>query len=578
MHRQGDAMETRVGRVAFVAGALASVALAASLSCASTPTVQRPGATVPTLAVSVPVRSERTAPAEPPVHEEVAPPREPVAQPLLLGEPTPEVEREARRRLRRAARAVGGLSWLAFSGGAEPESTQVSLEQDLALVQRVFSRFGQGISLFAGGEGVAAVQVEEGGGASRATDEQTAGVPRAALRDFAELDADLLPLAELFWPRSDRGATYRVPEVEVAGPSTLANVERLLFTALHEPEKDPLLIFVGGHGEPGTEPLQNVVRLWGGFGLSPQNLVTWLDEAPRASRWVMTTCFSGGFAELAFRAGQPGVGQIGPTRCGVFASAWDREASGCDPNPARGEQEGYAMHFVNALRRRDREGRSLGRAIDYDGDGRISLLDAHTRARIASSSIDVPVTTSERWLEAVMPEVPTPQPLAGDSFSLPEEGAVVARLGRALGVRDWAGTEQALSQVLNSMHALEGELDGLHGELDARFADLRMALLARWPRMEDPLWFASFIRDSSGAAEALRVLRESDVGLAYTGVSATIAERTARLDALLVREARLQRVLRAYHTEWRAQAVSRRGGHVLAPFTLLRECERWSPP
>src|SRR4029077_2773259 len=97
-------------------------------------------------------------------------------------------------------------------------------------------------------------------------------------------------------------------------------------------------------------------------------------------------------------------GPAGSVRCGLFASTWDREASGCDPDPDRREQESYPLHFLHALRAEDRDGHPLNRDdLDLDHDGTISLLEAHTRARIMDASIDVPTTTSERWLRGVAP-------------------------------------------------------------------------------------------------------------------------------------------------------------------------------
>src|SRR4029453_14151341 len=95
------------------------------------------------------------------------------------------------------------------------------------------------------------------------------------------------------------------------------------------------------------------------------------------------------------QANPPGGAAPG-NRCGFFASTWDRPANGCDPDPERGRQEGYSLHFLEAPRGQDRAGAPVA-GLDLDGDGKVSLLEAHTRARIASRSLDVPPPTSERW-------------------------------------------------------------------------------------------------------------------------------------------------------------------------------------
>ena len=77
---------------------------------------------------------------------------------------------------------------------------------------------------------------------------------------------------------------------------------------------------------------------------SPEALGTSeLDELPghRPLRMVITSCYSGGFAELAFDGASEDRGAATTDRCGFFATTWDRAASGCDPNPDRGAQAAW---------------------------------------------------------------------------------------------------------------------------------------------------------------------------------------------------------------------------------------------
>src|SRR5690606_5691260 len=159
----------------------------------------------------------------------------------------------------------------------------------------------------------------------------------------------------------------------------------------------------------------------------------------------------------------------------------DLPASGCDPNPDRAAQEGYGLHFLHALRGEDRYGRPLGAEhIDFDGDGRISLLEAHTRVRIASAGGEVPVTTSERWLREVTADLDPDGPRA--AFDLPEERAVITALGEATGL----GAN--LDRVTFEIDVLEtrmGDVRLLRDEAaageEAAFADVSGEMLSRWP-------------------------------------------------------------------------------------------------
>ena len=120
--------------------------------------------------------------------------------------------------------AQGPLRYLALGGGAFPESTEVSLEQDLALALQVLP--GPGAVLFAGGQGSRAVRVEEPG-----------------MRG----DALLLELGQLFQPRPGRHSRYKVSELP-AKEASKKQLERALHEALGG-GSSALTLYVAAHGE-----------------------------------------------------------------------------------------------------------------------------------------------------------------------------------------------------------------------------------------------------------------------------------------------------------------------------------------
>ncbi|HEY0132592.1 MAG TPA: hypothetical protein VGB85_00895 [Nannocystis sp.] len=436
------------------------------------------------------------------------------------------------------------LRWIASGGGGTPEFNQVSIEQDLALAHE---RLGPGgLLLFAGGRGSHGVQVQAG----------RAGDPLIA------------SLAELFAPRGGRDASYRPTTLPVDAAATLENLRAAIDRGTAS-EGPPLLLYLAGHGQAGERLADASIELWGQVPLSARELAELLDGRPRPLRVVMTSCFSGGFAELVFTGADASKKPAAPGRCGLFATTAEREASGCDPNPDRAAQEGYGMHFLNALGGRDRAGQPA--EIDLDGDGRVSLLEAHARARSASAGIDVPTTTSERWLRAV-----PRRRGASRGVALPEEDAVISALTRELGLHGEA--------VGESLRAVEAEMVDASARVvtqgeaeDAAYRRTAAQLLARWPVLDDP-WhpeFAAMLASEGPAISA--ALASSESYLEFLAAGAELAAAQAEQAELLARSAKLERLVRALETRTLAGELAARGGADWRTYEALLACERWVP-
>lgn len=437
------------------------------------------------------------------------------------------------------------IDWLAIVTGSEPAATQRSLVDDALDAQRAFGPGG--VLLFGGGPGSPVQTVDR----SRPDD------LRARLAAF-------------FDPR-DRDVTYVPAPEAVDGPASWEQVAAAFAVAADEPSR-PLLVYLGGHGDGGAEPTDAVVPLWGGAPLDVRELLRLAGRRPL--RLVQTTCFGGGFAELIFRRGDANLGVSDVDRCGLFATSWDQEASGCDPDPQRAQRDGYARHFFDALLDGERAPRG---EVDLDGDGAVSLLEAHTQARIASRSIDVPVTTSERWLLEVVED----RGLDGEGVEVEpedvrEELAVVRRLGRALGYEDEESAQRAFAEVQLQLREHEAEVQAVGEELDEAYFDLRIRLLERWPRLDDP-WdeeFATILAAQGDAIDAW--LSRSPEAEAYHAAQAAHDEALGRLDALEVRAAALRRLVEAWDTLAFARLVRERERD-WATFRRIRACERAIP-
>ena len=268
----------------------------------------------------------------------------------------------------------------------------------------------------------------------------------------------------------------------------------------------------------------------------------------------------------------PAAGEVGS--CGLYASTWDREAEGCDPDPNRRVQESYGLHFLNALGGRDRDGQSLPTAeLDLDGDGRISPLEAHARVRVASRSISVPTTSAEWWLRARAPKQGPRK-----RFAWPEEEAVVAALSQAAGIRaNSHAPEQAnlrLAKLEKDLAALGDRIHRLEQERDERWRSLQAVLLERWPSIDDP-WREDFSSAlARGRSEIEATLTASTEAQAYRQAEAAVQSAAEPLGPLEEDVALAGRLCRAYQNLELAERLAARGGEALERLEALLRCER----
>jgi hypothetical protein len=442
----------------------------------------------------------------------------------------------------------GEIRYIALGGGATPQYTEVSLEQDIELATHVLP--GPGVVLFAGGSDSASVRV----------------LAPTSLRDSL-----LHRLGDLFDPRGNRDSRYRRMSL-TAQAATLENFEASFSRALRA-GVGPLLLYIASHGVQGEQPRDNHVELWGGEPLDAVRLAALEGDAKRPVRFVIASCYSGGFADLAFEHADPTQGPSHAPRCGLFAGTWDRLTSGCDPNPDRRAQEGYSIHVLHALRGEDRSGQPLPlEQLDLDGDKRVSLLEAHTRARIASYSIDVPTTTSERYLRQVETHEAKP-----NLKLLPEEAAVVQQLGARLKLPTRAAADRRYKELSARLDALQDDLDAADDEVERAEGRLGALLLARWPVLNDPYHddFASTLsRDGEAIDHLLSDSREAKDYARAKSVADDLAERSNELDP---DEAVVLRLVRAYETLALASSLNARGGAALQHYQALLACERSVP-
>lgn len=492
---------------------------------------------------------------------------------------------------------------LVVGGGPHPSANEVQLEGDLGLAREVLGDGGT-VLLFAGGPGTRAVRLDAGA---------------VAPRPPALLDA----LAALFATATSRGSTFRRTDLDVHGAATLARTLELLTLARSEPGGGPLLFYFAGHGDGGEAPEDATALFWGGDVLDPATLADELDAmaggapgpadaaaraapalgaeggevggeevgasenapsspdgapaepAARRLRLVMTSCFSGGFADLVFSGADPARGPTPDDRCGFFATAWDLEASGCDADPDRARHEGYGVHFLHALRGRTRDGTDARARIDLDGDGTITLSEAHAHARIASRSIDVPTATSARLVRELGGALPPTRGAAPVMW--PEEEAVRRALGEALDVADRREAERRESEAQARAVELESSREDTAAAEEDAWVELTSALLARWPVLDDP-WHDDFARTLEREGPAIEaVLAASPAYAAWLEARETLERLDADDAALALELALVRRWLEADETLTLAARIAAARPEAWAAVLRVRACEASAP-
>lgn len=445
------------------------------------------------------------------------------------------------------AKAVPQARFIGVAGGATPDSNPISLEQNLALAHAVLP--GPGVLLFGSGPGGSTVQVLD------------PTLPRDEL---------MSALGALFSPRAGRDSRYQSTSLP-AQTATATAVRTELSIALARPGP-PLLLYMSGHGDQAELPRDNRVQLWGGEGLSAVDLALLHEQskARRELRVVITSCFSGGFAELAFLAADDERGFTKKPRCALLATTSDLESSGCDPNPDRAAQEGYSLHMLNALRGMDRDGHTPIDA-DYDDDGKVSLLEAHTRARIAAQSIDVPTTTSERFLREHV------EAIDAAVLNSPEEDVVIATLSQALALPTEDAARAALKAIEDALDAADQRVVQAQEQHDDAFNVLAMELLERWPVIDDP-WHPLFAATVRSERDAIwQAVTESEAAQRYAQTDEDLQARDQELQALETRYATHARLIRAYDNRHLAASLKQAGGKVFQQYEQLLACERGLP-
>lgn len=295
-------------------------------------------------------------------------------------------------------------SFLVFGGGGAPSYNEIALEKNMLYFQRSLRELGYALN--------------------------------SAPIYFANGNTSEKTVRYLDEKGDQQFKAHNIPNVQ--GASSIANLQTWMAQAAKEKTTTPLFFYFSGHGGHNRVNEDNSsLLMWRDRELSVQNFTAMLDRLPQNKPFVtmMSQCYSGSFANLIYNGGNPNKGIALQTRCGFFATIKSRPSVGCTPEVNEADYRDYSSSFFAGLTGRDRIGRKVASA-DYNKDGRTSYSEAHAYAKIDKFTTDLPVSTSEAWLQRqvsnpTMREQIFGQPIAPlAKIARPEQRFVIESLSR----------------------------------------------------------------------------------------------------------------------------------------------------
>lgn len=278
--------------------------------------------------------------------------------------------------------------FVTIGGGYEPQGNQVSLERNVAFFRQVLAE-------------------QRTDGPSHDIYFADGADPHRDLqfRDAAfECSGGRRMAIELFGDPDDIDIAYRNHSLDGVRDATSPRRIRERITELGRQmtDGDRLLLYATAHGGSGDDdnPYNTCIYTWNHRRFTAAEFARWLDHLPESTPvvMVMVQCYAGGFAHTIFNDADPDEGLARQLRAGFFAQVHDRPAAGCTPDVDEESYQEYSTFFWAAIAGHDRAGTPI-EPVDFNDDGRTSFAEAHAYAVCESKTIDIPVRTSDAFLE-----------------------------------------------------------------------------------------------------------------------------------------------------------------------------------
>jgi len=258
-------------------------------------------------------------------------------------------------------------TFLVVAGGPNPRSNEIALEKNVLYFQRTLQHLGYGsaattIYFANGNNGQPSIRYINNRGQQR----------------------------------------FKVPQIpNLNGASTVTNVQQWFQRVGRSSATQGVFFYFTGHGDLNEgNPNNNAMMLWNNQRMSVQDFTSLLDRMPadKPVVTVMAQCFSGSFANFVYQGGNPRRPLATQPRCGFFATIKTLPSVGCTAEVNEADYKDYSSSFFAGLSGKSRTGQGVVSA-DYDRNGQVSFAEAHAFAKLDEVSTDLPVSTSEVWLQ-----------------------------------------------------------------------------------------------------------------------------------------------------------------------------------
>jgi hypothetical protein len=357
-------------------------------------------------------------------------------------------------------------------GGDGPLNSQVQIEMNAVWIEEMLRKQGHEMRVFF-------------------TDGQVQNPDVVTHKSPAKNQATPLePLTRILGEYGNNYLSFRnhqLPNVEASTEASgLTAMLKKAFAAM--PSGDRVFFIYQGHGSWEADSRNNALKLWNHTRLSAkefEGLLGTLDPGVQF-RFFFPQCYSGAFLSLADARSLAHNDSAQAKQCGFTAVSANEMSEGCTVSIKVGDYRDYSTYFFAALDGKTRLGELVTRSADEDGDGKVSLHEAHLYSLDNAYSTDISRSTSEDFLEKWQPWY---LKWKANMSTIPDNVFAV-RVRRIAANNGYAEEGQELiktlfrkrAQYIKETAALRAKQEALQSRSASLREILKSRLLKRWPQ------------------------------------------------------------------------------------------------